>query len=493
VRVWIGRVVLAAALLLLAGCQLDVTVELDVEQDGSGTVAVLAKFDDEANAKLGDLGEQLRIADMERAGWDVAIVDFDDDATLVTATKEVGARDQWQSVLDEIAGPDVFRNASVVADDSFANTSQRLSFDLDLSESWDLAADDEFTAVLGEPFGAPILWLASSRSIDSIVSVEVLATVVDSDQGTPASDRFTHRFDSQLPRQASVVATTENPTAILLRWISMALFALFALATVLAVTGIILQRRSERLRPAPTPSSLASRLPNRRTEVIAAQPPAGRAAAGDSVQLIVFEPLALFYDQGDPFANEVLPFIRSQGSDARADTIDQAYRGLLVGEMDSHAFWQRCGLDPDEMDGRFVAERSLQSGVGALLKDMQRRGIALAAVTDDAAVWSDEVRDRDRLAGVDPWLVSSELGATKDTLGVFERVRRDSRIAYRHWLYIDTSIGALDAASELGMKTALFDTGDVALPEVVVHPIMTDLSELVGRKGAARLGLDPRS
>jgi hypothetical protein len=43
-------------------------------------------------------------------------------------------------------------------------------------------------------------------------------------------------------------------------------------------------------------------------------------------------------------------------------------------------------------------------------------------------------------------------------------------------------LARLDGAKGLGMKTALFDTGDLDLPAVVGHPIVTSFKGLVGSK-----------
>ena len=69
------RVVLAVALLLvLAGCRVDATVDVEVTDDGSGTVSIEAVFDDEASQALGGIegiAEQLFVSDLAAAGWAV--------------------------------------------------------------------------------------------------------------------------------------------------------------------------------------------------------------------------------------------------------------------------------------------------------------------------------------------------------------------------------------------------------------------------------------
>jgi len=113
---------------------------------------------------------------------------------------------------------------------------------------------------------------------------------------------------------------------------------------------------------------------------------------------------------------------------------------------------------------------------------MQKRRIPVAATTNDAETWSTQVRERDRLSAVWPWLISAAVGTRTSNGAMFEVLRRESGVAHGHCLYVDADLESLDAAKELGMKTALFDTGALDLPAVVGHPIVTDLKGLFGTK-----------
>ena len=484
-------------MLLLAACQADVAVDLDVQPDGSGTVRLAVSVDWEADQALGGLASQLRTSDLADAGWDLSVLQADDGSTLVIATKPVDGDDNWQPVLDEIAGPGVFRNVEVTRDAAFATAEQELTMQLDLREGWDLFSDDEVAAALdGQPFGAPIESLTDGRAIDDIVNVTVNVTVASSDDGAPAGQTYSPRFDDAEPTPVQVASLSENATAKLLRWIAIALFSLFMLATVLATTGIVLQRRADRLRPAPTPATLASRVPGAppaaATTSAAAAPAARRAArsaaapSDDQVRLVVIEPLSVLYQQSRVVDAHLLPFVRDQGGAARADTIVEGHRALVAGSSDTATFWELCGVDgdPDELDDAYVEQRSLRGGAADFLAEMQRRRIPVAAITNDATVWSERARDRDRLSAIWPWLISSTVGTTTAMASgaMFEVLRRESGVAYGHCLYVDTDIANLDAAESLGMKTVLFDTGDLDLPDVVGHPVVTDFRSLAVAK-----------
>ena len=462
---------MALLLLVLAACQVDVDVDLDIAADGSGVVTLLAELDDVAQDSIGDLASQLRVSDLERAGWTITTVQ-DEAGTQIAARKPVTDASQWQTVLDELAGPGVFTNVDISIEDK----RQVVSFDLDLSDGWDLLSDDDVTTALGgEPFGAPLESFTGGRAIDDIISLDLAVRVRNFDDLEPTVRSFTPRFDQGV-EQVRVQATAENSTAVLIRWIAYALFSLFALATVLAITGLVLQRRADRLRPAPTPAPLASRVPG-----------AGVAIAGvlstprnDAVRLVVVDALSVLYQQTDVFDQYVLPFVRDQGGTARADTIADGFQSVLSGSMDTRAFWELCGLSQDSrtLDEGLVQRRLLHSGVPGFLADMQRRRIPVAATTNDASAWSYAMRDRDRLSAVWPWLVSSDVGTQTSNAAMFEVLRRESSIAHGHCLYVDTDVRALDRARELGMRTALFDTGSLELPPVIGHPVVHDFKAL---------------
>lgn len=474
-----SRLLLVAALtVLLAACQVDIGIDLDLDADGSGTVAMTARFDDEALQVLGDLEERVGFDDAERAGWDISVEPDENGGATLVAAKLVADESQWQGVLDDIVGPGVFTNVVVVADED----GQRLAFDLDLSDGWSLLADEDITAALdGEPFGAPIDELTEGRSIDEIVNVDLDVSVRNLQDGIPAIESFSPRFDDARPLSVNVVASVPDSTADLVRWISMSLFFLFALATVLAITGVVLQRRSDRLRPPPTPAPLASRVPGRALAESAGSTGPAPSRRSQTVRLVVIEPLSVLYRQPRVLEDVVLPFVRDHDGTARVDTIENGYASLLAGAMDTSAFWELCGVDgdADALDDELVAGRELHPGTRGFFDEMQRRRIPVAATTDDAAAWSTRTRERDRLRSVWPWLVSSDVGTRSSNAAMFEVLRRESSVAYSHCLYVDSDIDRLDAARDLGMKTALLDTGDLDLPAVIGHPVITDLTALI--------------
>lgn len=475
---------LLAMVLLLASCQVDVEVDVLVTDDGSGTLAVAVTLDAAAVDAVGPIEPQLRTADLVNAGWkfDELVLGEDGSQTLRT-TKKVGSADEWQSALDEIAGSRVFREVSVTSDSKFAEQRRRMSYFVDLSRGVSVLSDPDATALLnGEPLGADLDVWTQGRPIDDAVSITIRTSVSSDDGSSPVAQVVTPRFDEPQPIPVAVQSTTESTLAIILRWVAIALGALAALSGALAVTGLILERRSDRLRRSTrftqTPGIPSDRMPAQARANIEAR------SKDSGVRLVVLDPLTVLYQQGDLPEVYLLPFIRHNGGKRRADEIMDAYQLVMLGKMNSADFWTLCGVagEPEVVDEIFTQMRWLRPGADAFLTEMQRRRIPVAAISNDANVWSQWPRDRDRLSHVWPWLVSAEVGVMKPHLGIFEMLRRETGIAYEHCLYIDTDIDSLDTAKTLGMKTTFFDSGEDALPAAVGHARVEDFSGFFRRR-----------
>ena len=275
-----GLLLVTLLVLLASACQADVVVDIDVVEDGSGRVSLEVLLDRAAVGQLGLAEAELRAGGLAAAGWSLDYDDTSDGSERLVATKQVITPDQWQAVLDEIAGPGVFQNVSVRSVADGARRSRVLEMQVDLSRGWALFSDDEVTAALGgEPLGVPVESFTAGRTIDEIVAVQIEASVIV-DRDVPAStSSFVLRFDEPKPQPIRLAALVESSAAVLLRWTAIALAFLCALATVLAATGLAVQRRSDRRRPPAAPVSLASRVPAGESRPVT---PSAAAATGSS-------------------------------------------------------------------------------------------------------------------------------------------------------------------------------------------------------------------
>src|SRR5512142_2431548 len=98
---------LAFALAVLAGCRLDVGVDVAMQPDGSGVVTVTARADHDLVAAAPSALADLRLDDIRAAGWTVADpASGADGSVTLTLTKPFRSPAEATAVLAELNGPD---------------------------------------------------------------------------------------------------------------------------------------------------------------------------------------------------------------------------------------------------------------------------------------------------------------------------------------------------------------------------------------------------
>jgi hypothetical protein len=136
---------------LATACQVDTTVDITVNDDGSGRVTVTAVLDEEAAQKVPDLDQSLLLDDVREAGW--RVVGPDRTAAggwRVSASKPFADPSQLQAVMSELGGAGgPFRDFTLTRDDAFAKTTYSLEGTVDLSGGIDAFGDDALRAALG--------------------------------------------------------------------------------------------------------------------------------------------------------------------------------------------------------------------------------------------------------------------------------------------------------------------------------------------------------
>lgn len=176
------RLLVLLVVLLAAGCQVDVAVDVAVAEDGSGTVTVAVGLDDDALARVPDLDEQLRVEDLEASGWEVSGPERDGERTWVRASKPFADPSQLQDVLAQVTGPEgIFRDFSLERTHSFATTEYRLTGSLDTRAGLTVFTDDDLAAALdGDPFGGNL-------------------ELIEAEEGRPATEMVALTLGVELP------------------------------------------------------------------------------------------------------------------------------------------------------------------------------------------------------------------------------------------------------------------------------------------------------
>ena len=137
--------------LLVASCKVESSVSVNVEDDGTGSVEVSVELDDEASRLIGDIERQLRTEDLVSSGWKVSLPENlkEKSKIVVSASKAFTTVDSLVSVLEEIAGPSVFSEITLLSEKSFAKKLWTIEGKIDLSEGLTLFSDPALDEVLG--------------------------------------------------------------------------------------------------------------------------------------------------------------------------------------------------------------------------------------------------------------------------------------------------------------------------------------------------------
>ncbi len=487
-------VAVSALVLTLSACNVSIDVALDVESDGSGLVSVEVTLDPEAASRIPELVAQLRTDDLVEAGWLITGPLADGDGFVqLRAEKPFSTADQLGIVLEEITGPSgAFQNFELLRERGFGETTFTLNGTIDFTEGLDLFTDAALVESLdGDPFGIDLDALeAEIGSLSEAVDVRVLARLPGEDD-SDTEGVWEPRLDDATPIQVNLVATDDDLVVKLLRWVAIAAFVLFVASVVLNLLGFAIERAQRRRAPAVrTPAPVSSRVP-----VAAAVPggrpappaPAARTASGRSkrLALVVIDTPGVVYGMGEGPAPLLAAFLQLRDEPVDEAALEELARQVTLGRMTTAEMWDQLGVagSAEELDEEMVAGIRLAGGAHDFVREMRRRGLRVASVGNDVLEWSRLLRARDALDGIDPWVVSAEVGVRKPDPGIYEALRRSSGVPYEDCLMIDARLTNLDAAKTLGMSTVWFAPAPSRGEPTPDHPVVSSFAEFFRRRG----------
>ncbi len=468
----VRRVALLVVLLMgLAACQVDIEVGIGFNEDGSGLVTVDVALDQEAVALAPDITSLLLIDDIEdpASGWSYNDPRIDEQGrTSFSASKPFGSPEQLESVLAEIFGSEeVFRDFTFERATSFAQTDYRVTGVVDLSGGLDLFTDPRLTERLGgEPFGQPI------PNVEDALAGVAVRLVLDLPVGAEQEETLEL---GQGAVSIEMTAQEESGTAVTLRWVAWAAFALLGLSVLIAIAGYLLDRRNRSRSIDPT---ISQEPLVRSTSSAAVEPPARR------LRLVVLNPLGVLFEPSDEPSQLLIDFAAERGSEVDAETVEQIHNQAVLGRITPAELWTGLGLDDDpaELTEQYLDQYTVRSGARDFVAEMARRELPVACLTNDIASWSSALRDRLQVDGMDTWIVSSEVGVCMPAPGIYEALRRTTAVPYENALLVDVRAEHLDAANALGMSTALLAEFRPRDGEAPGHAVVTSFSDFFRRR-----------
>jgi putative hydrolase of the HAD superfamily len=480
-RRWRVFALVMAILVVASACTAQIEVQIEVADDGSGTVTAGIGLDDAARVEVPALSELLVTSDLVAAGWTVGPPEIlDDGREWIRVEKAFASADELQGVLDELFGADtVLRDFVIEREASNSTTRFALDGTVDLTEGLAVFTDPALVETLGVgPIGIDVEALAADQAIapEDAVSASV---VVDLPFGE--AQRFEIPLGETLEIEAE--ATDENRVAQLLGWVRWALIALFLLSLVLVAINYLLDRRYAGMAPEQRPARLRSRVPGGTAQATAG---AGSQQPRPQMQMMVLDVHEVLFRMSPDPLERVVPFVKAHGSPLSNDEIIELHRQATLGRMRSPAFWEACGVvgDAEQLDAELLAGIRLQHGAKEFLREMHRRGVPVAVVTNDLADWSHRLRDLHGLSGVTPWVVSSEIGVRKPDPAAYEALRRITGIPYFSMVVVDGQIPALDTARTLGTMTAWFARHKPPEGAEPGHAVITKFGDFFRRRAS---------
>lgn len=242
---------LALVVVVATGCRVQLVTTVQVEGDGSGTVTQAVGFDDAALARVGDLSQQLQVADLEQAGWAVDDPVKEGDTTWVRARRGFADADEANAVLAQLSGPDgPYKDLYVTRRAGLLSTTTEVTGTLDLSGGLGIFGDPQLTESLGgDPSGGLVGRIEAEEGRPAADMVDVTLSV-----DLPHSDESIQGHPGDAPQTLDVSSSESH-------LLSVAFKALILLLVVLTLAVIVLRLRVRRRRLKRMMRSSTRRLP----------------------------------------------------------------------------------------------------------------------------------------------------------------------------------------------------------------------------------------
>lgn len=481
-------------LFVASACRVDTTVDIRVEEDGSGLVTVSIDADTEAVELLVDDPANLRFDDLEAAGWTLDGPEPDDGGITLSASKPFLSPEDLPDVLDEIVGEgQIFSNVVLDQQHDFsmfglrpAETSYSFTADVDPSPNLELLGDSALASVLdGFPLGQSLDRVEAdagttfANSLGLVVNITMPANV-STETGETVDDLATWSFS--YGQQSTSIDANASVDEILPRvWAVLAILA--GLLFILVVLSRLGTFALSKLR---TPKGRRRRDQRQRERRAASREAEANRPRRRLLRLLVVDVHGVIVRPTDPVDGLLIPLITAERPDADPEQIRQHHRQLVLGRLSPEEFWSEVGLGPmaEEIETRYLSSFRLVPGLHPFLDRMANSRLPVAAIGNQPRVWGDRLRRMASLDGaVTSWMVSGDVGSALPEPALFEATRRTLSVDHYDCFYLSNSVEHLDVAKELGMATGLFVTGSEVAPDTD-HTIVRGFEDLLRSRGA---------
>jgi epoxide hydrolase-like predicted phosphatase len=153
----------------------------------------------------------------------------------------------------------------------------------------------------------------------------------------------------------------------------------------------------------------------------------------------------------------------------------QAWQDTLVGRKTAKEFWYAIASElnlhtPEEIDAfrqRYHADEAINAGVLALIRRLREQGrYKLAVLSNCPPGLADWLADWGMLDQFDVVFCSGDEGIAKPDPAVFETTLERLGVAPEEAVFIDDTLGHVEAARALGLHGVLFTTAEALANEL---------------------------
>ena len=474
---WRLVVGLAFVVVLTTACQADLTVDVTVEEDGSGVVNAEVVLNAEASDALLDLepGQTLPLTDLAQAGWEIGPpARGEDGSTTVTARKAFGSFSQFGEVMGELTDETVLRDFDVTRQQSFGVVEYAATGVIDPTVGLAAFSDPALDAALGGPLESIITEPPYNATADDVnISVSIAlpgelqedgsTSSVQPDELSPVGVWQTSLAGQQV-QDVSLLTVRRSISAQVLRGVAVVagvLAALVVFAQLLRVASGLRRRRptEAKVRPTDARGRSAAEVTQEVELELLEEIEEPEIEEESSYKVVALDGMGVLYRESDDVNELLIPFARERGSTVTDEEIRVKMRQLSLGRLTPAEFWQVIDVEgePNELDSAYLSTHQLMPGVVKYLRSVRDGGVRAACITNDAAAWAMKLRAGQSLEGlIDPWVISGSVGVRKPDAPLFEVLRRVTGEQPSAILIIDDDLENLDAARELGFGTAWF-------------------------------------
>jgi len=187
----------------LAGCRVDLSVDVTVEPDGTGSITLVATADAEVVAAVPTLADDLATDDIVAAGWTIeGPTSLPDGGLTITLSRGFTSDAEATNLLNSLGPP--FNQMAMTRNTSGDDTTTRLTGLLGLPDGFESFADEDLIAAVGSvPFAEQIA--ASGATPESSIGAVIRTTLPGQIDG--AQTNGTELGDNQLEWRVPMDAT----------------------------------------------------------------------------------------------------------------------------------------------------------------------------------------------------------------------------------------------------------------------------------------------